>query len=82
MKKLPISLILKMSFVVALNLAALAWVFSPLARPACAYATIASNYVQDASRKTWDWAVDAYERAPSFVELADSFITILKKPLN
>ena len=71
-----------MSIVVALNLVAFAWVFSPLARPACACAAIASNFVVDASRKTWDWAVDAYERTPSFVELADSFITILKKPLN
>lgn len=82
MRKLPILLILKMSFVVALNLAIFMWVFSPLARPACACATIASNYVVDASRKTWNWVVDAYERAPSFAELADSFITILKKPLN
>ena len=82
MKKLPILLVLKMLFVVALNLAAFAWVFSPLARPACAYATIASNYVVDASCTTWEWAVGTYERAPSFAELADSFITILKKPLN
>lgn len=82
MKKLPISVIVKMIFVVAFNLAAFAWVFSPLARPACAYAAIASNYVVDASCKTWDWAVGAYEKAPSFAELADNFITILKKPLN
>lgn len=82
MKKLPISLVLKMVFVVALNLAAFTWVFSPLAKPAGMCATIASQYVQDVSRKTWAWTVDVYERAPSFAELADSFVTILKKPLN
>ena len=82
MKKLPVLLVLKMLFVVVLNLAAFAWVFSPLARPACVCATIASNYVVDASHATWDWAVGTYERTPSFAELADSFVTILKKPLN
>lgn len=82
MKKLPVLLVLKMFFVVALNLAAFAWVLSPLARPACMCAKIASNYVVDVSCKTWDWVVGTYERTPSFAELADSFITILKKPLN
>ncbi len=82
MKKLPISVILKMVFVVALNLAAFTWVFSPLAKPAGMCATIASQHVQDYSRRTWDWAVDVYERTPSLSELADSFVTILKKPLQ
>jgi hypothetical protein len=82
MKKLSTSIILKMTLVVVLNLAAFMWVFSPLAKPARGYVVYAGQYLSRKSSETWRRMSGMWKEIPSLGEMKDQFMEILQKPIE